>query len=107
MNQENLQSLVTRLKACPAHDADVSRETFLECWDELRRQEVATARQPSDPIMAALLLKDHRFARLLSVAEQELLQALVLLAGDRYKMKTNPPNKLGKLIAGIIKKESI
>lgn len=107
MNKESLLPLLARLKACPAHDAHVSRETFVACWDELRRQDVTPLRQPTAPIMAALLLHDHRFARLLTASERELLQALVTLALDRYEQQTNPPNKLGKLIAGIIKNESI
>ena len=57
--------------------------------------------------MGALLLQDHRFARLLNVTEQEQLRVLVNLALDRYEQQTNPPNKLGKLIAGIINNESI
>ena len=44
-------------------------------------------------------------ARLLNVTEQEQLRVLVNLALDRYEQQTNPPNKLGKLIAGIIKNE--
>ncbi len=57
------------------------------------------------PILAALLLQDHRFARLLNATEQEQLHGLVNLALERYEQQTNPPNKLGKLLVGIIKDE--
>jgi hypothetical protein len=102
MNNETLLPLLARLKACPAHNTFVSRELFLECWEALRREDVTPLRKPTVAIMGALLLHDHR---LLNATEQEQLHALVNLALDRYEQQTNPPNKLGKLIAGIIKKE--
>ncbi len=107
MNNETLSPLLARLKACPAHNTNVSRERFLECWEALRREDVTPLRKPTPPIMAALLLHDHRFARLLNLTELEQLRVLVKMALDRYEQQTNPPNKLGKLIAGIIQKESI
>ena len=107
MNNETLLPLLARLKACPAHNTNVSRERFLECWEALRREDVTPLRKPTPPIMAALALHDHRFARMLNLTELEQLRVLVNLALDRYEQQTNPPNKLGKLIAGIIKNESI
>ena len=105
MNNHTLLPLVAKLKACTAHDANVSREMFLACWDELRREDITPLRSPTVPLMAALVLKDDRFAQLLNAAEHAQLLALVNLAIDRYEQQTNPPNKLGKLLAGIIKKE--
>jgi hypothetical protein len=107
MKNETLLSLMARLKACAAHDTSVSREMFLESWDELRREDVTAFIKPTDPVMAALILHDDRFAQLLNEAEQAQLRSLVNLAVDRYEQRTNPPNKLGKLIAGSIKKEPI
>jgi hypothetical protein len=105
-NHKNLLPLVARLKACPAHDASVSRELFLESWDELKREDVTPFRTPSLPVMAALVLNDDTFAQLLGAMERAQLVALVKLAVDRYDQQTNPPNKLGRLMAGvIIKKE--
>jgi hypothetical protein len=49
------------------------------------------------------LLHDDRFTQLLNSSEQSQLKALVQMALDRYEQQTNPPNKLGKLIAGLIK----
>jgi hypothetical protein len=105
MTNEKLLPLVAKLKDCPAHDPGITREMFLECWNELRREDIEHLIKPTVPVMAALILHDDRFARLLNPAEQEQLHALINLAIDRYGQKTNPPNKLGKLIAGIIKKE--
>jgi len=105
MNNYTLLPLVAKLKACPAHEASVTRERFLACWDALHREEVTHLIKPTDSIMAALVLKEARFAQLLTTAEHAQLLALVNLAIDRYDQQTNPPNKLGKLLAGIIKKE--
>jgi hypothetical protein len=103
MNHELLLPLIARLKACPAHDTNVSREGFLECWEELRRTDVTPFNKPSDPIMAALLLADERFAALLDAAEQTQLLTLINRALARYEQQTNPPNQTGKLLVGIIK----
>jgi hypothetical protein len=105
MNDEPLQHLFAKLKACPAHDSSISRELFLEGWDDLRREDINHLLNPTVPIMAALVLGDDTFAQLLNETERIQLLALVNLAVDRYTQKTNPPNKLGKLIAGTIKKE--
>jgi hypothetical protein len=107
MKNETLLHLMAKLKACPAHDTSLSRELFLESWDELRREDVTAFTKPTDPVMAALVLHDERFAQLLNEAEQAQLRSLVDLAVDRYEQRTNPPNKLGKLIAGSIKKEPV
>jgi hypothetical protein len=107
MNTSSLQSLVTALKQCPSHEASVSREMFLESWDDLRREEIDHLINPTLPIMAALVLSDDRFKQLLDGAENTQLAELARIALARYDQQTNPPNKLGKLMAGIIKKESI
>ena len=96
-------AIVATLKACPSHHASVSRERFIECWAELCREDVTPFIKPTVPVMAALLLHDDRFRSLLNEAEQLKLKALVQLALDRYEQQTNPPNKFGKLIAGLIK----
>ena len=96
-------AIVATLRARPSHHASVSRERFLEGWAELCREDVTPFIKPTVPVMAALLLHDDRFTQLLNEAEQLKLRALVQLALDRYEQQTNPPNKLGKLIAGLIK----
>jgi hypothetical protein len=96
-------AIVATLKACPSHHASVSRERFIEAWAELCREDVTPFIKPTVPVMAALLLHDDRFRSLLNPSEQEQLHVLIQLAQDRYEQQTNPPNKLGKLIAGLIK----
>ncbi len=96
-------AILATLKACPSHHASVSRERFLEGWAELCREDVTPFLKPTVPVMAALVLHDDRFRSLLNPSEQEQLHALIQLALDRYEQQTNPPNKLGKLIAGLIK----
>jgi len=97
------KSLMTTLRACPAHETFVSRELFLECWNELTREDVTPFNKPTLPVMAALVLHDDRFEALLNEAEQEQLRACVQLALDRYTEQTHPPNKLGRLLAGLTK----
>jgi len=105
MKSENLLPLVAALKQCPTHDSNVSREMFIEAWDQLVREDVTPFTKPTLPVMAALLLNDEDFARLLNEAENLQLTALVQLAQDRFEQQTNPPNKFGKIIAGIINKK--
>lgn len=109
MKNENLLSLVARLKGCPSRAAGVSHELFLECWNELQREDVSHLRKPTVPVMAALILnnEDDAFGQLLNDAERMQLRALIKLALDRYEQQINPPNKLGKLLAGAITKEQI
>ena len=98
-------AIMATLRACPSHHASVSRERFLEGWTELCREDVTPFIKPTVPVMAALVLHDDRFTALLNPSELEHLHALVQLALDRYEQQTNPPNQLGKLIAGLTKKE--
>ena len=98
-------SLVATLRNCPAHESGVSRELFLESWAELQREDVTPFSKPTVPVMAALLLYDERFTALLNAAEQAKLRSLVQLALDRYEQQTNPPNQLGRRLAGLIQKE--
>jgi hypothetical protein len=98
-------AIVATLKACPSHHASVSRERFIEGWTALCRVDVTPFIKPTVPVMAALVLHDDRFASLLNSTEQEQLHALIQLALDRYEQQTNPTNKFGKLIAGLIKEQ--
>ena len=102
-----LLTLVQTLRACPTHEAKVSREIFLECWAVLQREDVTPLTKPTMPIMAALLLNDDRFRGLLDQEENLQLLAIVQLAQDRYEQQTHPPNKFGKLLAGSITKDDI
>jgi hypothetical protein len=81
MKNKILLPLVEKLKDCPSHDESFSREMFMECWDELRREDVSAFVNPTLPVMAALVLNDERFKQLLDETEQSQLSALVNLAG--------------------------
>ena len=105
MSENTRPTIVTTLKACPAHNSSVSREHLLEAWGELRLENVIL--KPTPAVMAAVVLQDYRFSQLLNAEERAQLRSLVELALDRYEQTINPPNKLGRLLAEIIKKESI
>jgi hypothetical protein len=96
-------AIVATLRACPSLHASVTRERFQAGWNELCREDVTPLIKPTVPIMAALLLHDDRFASLLNSSERDQLDALIQLALDRYEQQTNPPNKLGRLLTGLIK----
>jgi len=97
--------LVAQLRRCPTHAATVSREQFIAAWQELQRVDVTPFLQPTVPILAALLLSDDRFTGLLDESESAQLNDLVELALNRYDQQTNPPNKLGRILSGLIRKE--
>lgn len=102
MNQ--LLPLVTRLKACPTQDDRITAQRLCEAWAGFRQ----LAPERGEPISSALLagvilFEPEPFASLLTAAEQEQLITLGLVALERYQVRTNPPNQLGKLIAEAIK----
>jgi len=100
----NLLPLVTRLKACPAQDDRITTKRLLETWDSFKQIAPDQGDTISSAMMAGLILYDpETFASLLTAAEQEQLITLGLIALERYQNRTNPPNKLGKLIAAAIK----
>jgi len=100
----NLLPLVTRLKACPAQDDRITTKRLLEMWDSFKQIAPDQGDTISSAMMAGLILYDpETFASLLTAAEQEQLITLGLIALERYQNRTNPPNKLGKLIAAAIK----
>ena len=99
-----LLPLVTRLKACPAQDDRLTTKRLLETWASFKQIAPEHGDSISSAMMAGLILYDpETFASLLTPAEQEQLITLGLVALERYQARTNPPNKLGKLIAAAVK----
>jgi hypothetical protein len=100
----NLLPLVIQLKSCPAQDDRITTKRLLETWDSFKQIAPDQGDTISSAMMAGLILYDpETFASLLTAAEQEQLITLGLIALERYQNRTNPPNKLGKLIAAAIK----
>ena len=100
-----LLPLMARLKACPARDHRLSEKRLIETWGRCKQIALEPGDAITPAIMAGVILHDpESYAPLLSAAEHAQLQALGKAALERYLQSTNPPNKLGKLIAGIIKK---
>ena len=105
MKPDTKLPLLAQIRRCPSREASISREMFIEAWHELQRVDVTPFLKPTIPVMAALLLYDDRFIGLLNEAESAQLNSLVDLALERYDQQTNPPNKLGRLLSGLIHKE--
>ena len=97
----SLSPLVALLQTCPPRDTSISRELYREAWAELRRAE------DSASILTALVLHDLRFQRLLTDPEYQQLVELDRLIQMRYEQRLHPPNPLGLLMAGVLKKESV
>ncbi len=99
-----LEPLVTRLKACPSPEHSFTQKLLFETWGCLRRTDLEHGDELTPSIMAGLVLYDEeQFASLLNEAEHAQLTALAKLAVERFKEKSNPPNKLGKTIAAAVK----
>ena len=79
------------------------RETVSQAWDELRRDDIAEASVPPKSVLMAVVINSKVAAQLLTIEEQAQLSKLADLVLERYQQRTSPPNKLGKLIAGIVK----
>jgi hypothetical protein len=106
VKNKTLLALVDKLKACPAHNPSLSKESLLETWKCFRQIDLEHGDELTPAIMAALILYDEeQFGELLNEVERSQVFALAKVALERYKKITNPPNKLGKLIAGIINQE--
>ena len=102
-----LLPLVAKLKACSAQDNSFSQKLLIEIWGCLKQTDLERGDELTPSIMAGLVLYDEeQFASLLNEAERAQLVALAKVAPERFKQKTNPPNKLGKTIAASLK-ESI
>jgi hypothetical protein len=99
-----LLPLVTQLKSCPTQDDRITTKRLFEAWASFKQIAPDRGDSISSAMLAGLILYDpETFASLLTAAEQEQLITLGLVALERYQTRTNPPNKLGKLIAEAIK----
>ena len=107
MKNDTLQPVFEKLRSCPTREACVSRAVFLESWEQLRFESMEHQILPSEHVLAALVLYEDQFARLLTGDEYNQLRGLAKVALERYRQITEPPNKVGKIIAGIFNKESI
>jgi len=104
MRDALLLPLVAKLKACPTQDDRITKKRFLESWNSFK----TIAPEQGDEITPAvvvgvILYDDEVFACLLNEAEHAQLIALSRIAAERYLQRTNPPNKLGNVIAASLK----
>lgn len=101
-----LLPLVAKLKACPAHDNRFSEKMLVETWNGFKQIDPEHGDEITPAVMAGLVLCDEEdFAQLLNEAERSQMAALARVALERYQQKTNPPNKLGKIIAAALKEK--
>jgi hypothetical protein len=101
--QKRLLPLVAQLGCCTARDGIAIREAVSEAWEVLRRESFSPMSKPSSAVMAAVVINSKLIGRLLTNAERVDLLKLADLALERYEQQTNPPNKLGNLIASIVR----
>jgi hypothetical protein len=104
MKQESkLLKLANELKNCSSRDAKAFRDTASEAWTSLCDQKLGEGNKPSAAMIAALVIHSTVIGQLLHSEEREELMRLAGLALGRYEQRTNPPNKIGNLLAGILK----
>ena|ERR1041385_5723242 len=100
-HQSALLPLVAKLKSCPAHNNEFSKEFVRDTWEGFK-DAWKPGNNPTPAVIAALVIYNSTFALLLDEAERAQLLALSNVALDRFEQKTNPPNKLGKTLAAIL-----
>jgi hypothetical protein len=61
---------------------------------------------PSRAVIAALCVITPRELKLLTLEEEKQFTQLADVALQRYEQLINPPNKVGNLIAGVLKEIS-
>jgi hypothetical protein len=102
-----LLPLVAKLKACPSRDNSLSEELLSKTWERFKHQAWEPDNKITTAVMAGVILYDEeQIAQLLNEAERSQMAALAKLALERYQQKTNPPNKLGKIIAAALKEST-
>ena len=102
-----LLQLVAKLKACPAQNNSISEKLLHETWACFQRSDFEHGDEITPAVIAGLILYDEsRFAQLLNEAERAQMIALAKVALERYQQKTNPPNKLGKILAASLKEKT-
>ena len=102
-----LLPLVAKLRACPSQGSSFSEKKLIETWGCFNQLAPEHGDEITPAMMAGVVLYDEeQFAQLLKEAERSQLVALSKMALERYQQKTNPPNKLGKIIAAALKETS-
>jgi hypothetical protein len=102
-----LLPLVEELKACGSRDHRFSEKLLVETWNGLKQTDPEHGDEITPAVMAGLVLADEEdFAQLLNEAERSQMIVLAKVALERYRQKTNPPNKLGKIIAAALKEKT-
>lgn len=99
-----LLPLVAKLRACPVLDNSITEKMLVETWNAFKQINPEHGDEITPAVMAGLVLSDEEdFAQLLNEAERSQLVAMGRLALERYQQKTQPPNKLGKILAAALK----
>ena len=99
-----LLPLVAKLRACPAQDTSFSEKMLVESWGCFKQVAPEHGDEITPAMMAGVVLYDEeQFAQLLNAAERSQMLVLARMALERYQQKTQPPNKLGKILAATLK----
>ena len=101
--QSKLLALASHLQGCPSSDGSLFRDAAVQAWETVRSQSLRDGDKLSAAIMAALIMSSGQIGQLLTQEERFEFSRLAALALERYEQRTNPSNKLGNLIADILK----
>ena len=102
--KDKFRDLVQRLKGCPTLDTSINPKLLFETWSAFGRLDPEHGDEVTPAQLVALILFDEEsFGSLLSDAEFMQLVAIARSALDNYKLKTNPINQPGKLLAASLK----
>ena len=107
MTSPGLLALAAKLKNCPTQDERITQQRFIQTWNSFKTITPEQGDKITPAVVAAVVLYDEEvFGCLLNQAEQARFVSLSRMAWEQYLQRTNPPNKLGNLIAAALK-ESI
>ena len=106
INQKQpLLPLAALLAQCPSRDGRATSEIVGEAWDDLRQMSFMQMDEPSSAVIAAVMINNKVIGEILAPTEHKELLRLAQLVQQRYQERTNPNNKVGNLIVGVLKEQ--
>lgn len=102
--KEKFRLFAQWLKECPTLDTSINPKLLDEIWSCFRMINPENGDEVTAAMLVGLILHDEEsFGALLTDAELTQLAALGRSALDRYQLKINPTNQLGKQLVESLK----